>query len=116
MNIPDNILKQKLRNVYFIWGGSCAGKTTSATELQRKHGYYLYSRTTPDLSESEKQEKIKNAYALFPADVKAEKNTPREVIEYAIKHIVCDETTTIEEMVNMIDDYFEFPKNEKIAL
>jgi len=43
MNIPDNILKQKLQNVYFIWGGSCAGKTTSAAELQRRRDCCLYS-------------------------------------------------------------------------
>ena len=218
MNIPDNILKQKLQNVYFIWGGCCAGKTTSASELLRKHGYYWYStdynrskhfanalpeyqpamsrrldpfaiskeealqwereivreytpmvvadlielaaihqvvicesdididaimpivtnaislsywgsvprdffsrpdhanmldaiRNAPDLSELEKQERIKNAYALasdFPSDVK--KETPREVVEYGVKHIVTYETTSIDEMVNMIEDFFGFPK------
>jgi len=39
MNIPDNILKQKLQNVYFIWG---SGKTTAANELNRKYGFYVY--------------------------------------------------------------------------
>jgi len=40
MNIPDNILKNRLKNVYFIWG---RGKTTIAKKLQEKYGYYVYS-------------------------------------------------------------------------
>ena len=39
MNIPDNIIKQKLKNVYFIWG---SGKTTTANALAEKHGFYVY--------------------------------------------------------------------------
>jgi len=222
MLIPDNVLKKKLQNVYFIWGGCCAGKTTSANELQRKHGYYWYStdynrtkhfnnavpeyqpemckridpftvskeealkweveivreftpmvvadlielavkheivicesdididlimpivtnavclsywgnvprdfysrpdhanildsiRNSPDFSESEKQERIKNAYEIVGGNnIKMEHKTPREVIEYGIKHIVTDETTSVEQMVNMIEDYFGFPRNSTV--
>ena len=39
MNIPDNIIKKKLENVYFIWG---SGKTTTANALAEKHGFYVY--------------------------------------------------------------------------
>ena len=39
MIIPNNILKQKLQNVYFIWG---SGKTTAANELSRKYGFFVY--------------------------------------------------------------------------
>jgi len=39
MLMPNNILKQKLQNVYFIWG---CGKTTAANELQRRYGYPVY--------------------------------------------------------------------------
>lgn len=39
MIIPDNVLKQKLHNVYFIWG---SGKTTAANELSQKYGFYVY--------------------------------------------------------------------------
>lgn len=38
--IADNIIKNRLKNVYFIWG---RGKTTIATKLQEKYGYYVYS-------------------------------------------------------------------------
>lgn len=39
MELPDNVLKQKLHNVYFIWG---SGKTTAAHELSRRYGFYVY--------------------------------------------------------------------------
>ena len=39
MHIPDNVIRQKLRNVYFIWG---SGKTTAANELSRRYGFYVY--------------------------------------------------------------------------
>lgn len=42
MNIQNNILKYHLRNVYFICGTACAGKTTMSKMLAEKHGFYLY--------------------------------------------------------------------------
>jgi len=43
MYIPDNIISNKLKNVYFIIGCSCSGKTTSAEHLNKKYGMYHYS-------------------------------------------------------------------------
>jgi len=43
MIIPDNIISQKIKNVFFIIGGSCSGKTTSAKYLNEKYGMYHYS-------------------------------------------------------------------------
>lgn len=40
MFVADNIIKEKIKNVYFIWG---RGKTTIANELHKKYGYYIYS-------------------------------------------------------------------------
>lgn len=40
MNIADSIIKNKLKNVYFIWG---SGKTTIANRLKEKYGFYIYS-------------------------------------------------------------------------
>ena len=40
MNIADSIIKNKLKNVYFIWG---SGKTTIANSLSKKCGFYVYS-------------------------------------------------------------------------
>lgn len=39
MEIADNILQQRLHNVYFIWG---AGKTTVANALGEQYGCYVY--------------------------------------------------------------------------
>ncbi len=40
MFFSNNILKEKLKNVYFIWGN---GKTTIANFLKEKYGCYIYS-------------------------------------------------------------------------
>lgn len=40
MYISDGIIKEKLKNVYFIWG---RGKTTIANRLSEKYGFYVYS-------------------------------------------------------------------------
>lgn len=40
MNIADNIIKNRLENVYFLWG---RGKTTIANQLHEKKGFYIYS-------------------------------------------------------------------------
>jgi hypothetical protein len=56
MNIPDNIIKQKLHNVYFIWG---SGKTTAANELSDKYGFYVYR------TDNERAKHAKNADPQF---------------------------------------------------
>lgn len=43
MNIANNILKHNLRNVYFLVGTACGGKTTAATELSKRHGFYHFN-------------------------------------------------------------------------
>jgi predicted kinase len=40
MVIADSILKNKLKNVYFIWG---RGKTTIANRLKEMYGFFVYS-------------------------------------------------------------------------
>lgn len=42
MNIQDNIIKHNLKNVIFIGGTACGGKTTMAKLLAEKHHLYLY--------------------------------------------------------------------------
>lgn len=42
MQISDNVMKHALRNVYFISGNACAGKTTMARMLAQRHGLRLY--------------------------------------------------------------------------
>lgn len=39
MNISENILKHSLKNVYFLTGTACGGKTTMAKMLCQKYGF-----------------------------------------------------------------------------
>jgi len=43
MNIADNILKHSLKNVYFLTGTACGGKTTMARELSKKYGFVHFN-------------------------------------------------------------------------
>lgn len=42
MIFKDNVLKEYLKNVYFITGTPCGGKTTISRELGRRHGFLVY--------------------------------------------------------------------------
>ncbi len=42
MVFQDNVLKEYLKNVYFITGTPCGGKTTIARALAAKHGFVVY--------------------------------------------------------------------------
>lgn len=42
MEIQDNIIKYNLKNVLFICGTACGGKTTMAKLLADKYDFYLY--------------------------------------------------------------------------
>ena len=39
MYISDNIIRNRLKNVYFIWG---RGKTTVSNRLRDKYSFYVY--------------------------------------------------------------------------
>lgn len=43
MNLPDNIIKYFLKNVYFISGCACGGKSTISQYLAKKYNIALYS-------------------------------------------------------------------------
>ncbi len=43
MNIAENILKNSLKNVYFLAGTDCGGKTTMANELSKKYGFIYFN-------------------------------------------------------------------------
>ena len=42
MTVQDNVIKEYLKNVYFITGTPCGGKTTSSRELAKRHILYVY--------------------------------------------------------------------------
>lgn len=43
MNIANNILKHNLKNVYFLCGTACGGKTTAAKELSKRYGFIHFN-------------------------------------------------------------------------
>lgn len=42
MIFQDNVIKEYLKNVYFITGTPCGGKTTISRALAEKHGFKVY--------------------------------------------------------------------------
>ena len=42
MYISDNIIKEQLKNVYFLSGGAYGGKTTMSKILEEKYGFARY--------------------------------------------------------------------------
>lgn len=46
MNIPSNILKHYLRNVYFFCGTACGGKTTISKAFAEKHSLFRLDEDT----------------------------------------------------------------------
>jgi len=42
MIFQDNVIKEYLKNVYFITGTACGGKTTVSRELAKRHGFLVY--------------------------------------------------------------------------
>ena len=42
MHFQDNVIKEYLKNVYFISGTPCGGKTTAARTLAKKHSLMAY--------------------------------------------------------------------------
>lgn len=42
MIFQDNVIKEYLKNVYFITGTPCGGKTTISRELAKRHNFLVY--------------------------------------------------------------------------
>ena len=42
MILQDNVIKEYLKNVYFITGTPCGGKTTISRELAKRHNLLVY--------------------------------------------------------------------------
>ena len=42
MIFQDNVIKEYLKNVYFVTGTPCGGKTTISRELAKRHGLLVY--------------------------------------------------------------------------
>ena len=96
MYIPDNIIKKRLANVYFIWG---RGKTTIAKKLHEKYGFYIYStddsRSPHVLEADEENQPYMCRNFVREYGVKDFWALPREVITEREAHFVQEMTPMI---------------------
>lgn len=93
MHITDNVLRERLKNVYFLWG---RGKTTIASELQKRHGVFVYHT---DESRDRQMEIAVPAYQPYMCrdyvaeyGVKSFWALPPEVIADREKHVLAEMT------------------------
>ncbi len=96
MHIADSIIKNKLKNVYFIWG---RGKTTIANELHKKYGFYIYR--TDDSREQHMAQANPEDQPYMCRDFESEYGVksfwelPSEVISEREKHFLVEMTPMI---------------------
>lgn len=95
MEIADNIIREKLKQVYFLWG---SGKTTVANGLAERYGCYVYrtdyerrsyfQRALPQFQPALCRE-VPDYWALEPEDAQQwEKNIVREFTPMAVADLI----------------------------
>lgn len=93
MNIADSIIKNKLKNVYFIWG---SGKTTIANRLNEKYGFYVYSTDESRNRQMKIANPVDQPYMCRDFEkeygVKSFWELPKEVIAERETHFVAEMT------------------------
>jgi hypothetical protein len=69
-------------------------------------------KSRPNLSEEEKEKLIQNAYRIVGGNSGTEpvREIPRETIMYGVKQIIRDDTTSVEQTVANIAEYFGLMK------
>lgn len=96
MSIADNVLRDKLRNVYFIWG---RGKTTIARALQERYGFYVYSTDDSRNWHMRKADPVHQPYMcrdyVREYGVKSFWALPAEVIADRERHFLAEVTPMI---------------------
>lgn len=125
MNFHENVLKEYLKNVYFITGTPCGGKTTISRALAKKYGFELFDiderfeehQKISDLAHQPAMNKqFKNADEFFGRSVEEYKkwliDNTREQLEFVLldlirasadKKILCDCHLTVEQALMFSD-------------
>ena len=125
MVLQDNVLKAYLKNVYFITGTACGGKSTAARALAQKYGLTLYDidkhfdshRALSDtVSQPNMNKRFADADAFFGRPVEAYRqwliDNTREQWDYVLldlirlsqeRPVVCDCHMTVEEARRLTD-------------
>lgn len=93
MNIADSIIKNKLKDVYFIWG---SGKTTIANRLNEKYDFYVYSTDESRNRQMKSANPVDQPYMCRDFEkeygVKSFWELPKEVIAERETHFVAEMT------------------------
>lgn len=119
MNFQENVLKEYLKNVYFITGTPCGGKTTISRALSEKYGIEVFDvderfdehqKISDALHQPAMNKKFGSADEFFGRSVEEYKNwlraNTREQLEYVLldliqvsakKKILCDCHLTVEQ-------------------
>jgi adenylate kinase family enzyme len=107
MNISENILKHSLKNVYFLAGTPCGGKTTMANELSKKYGFIHFNDNWHEDNFKIWQSIIDEKYQKSAA--KRESITDWEAyFSRSVEEFLCDKGNN--------NDYLEFALIELIKL
>ncbi|MCL2772521.1 MAG: hypothetical protein FWD71_04145 [Oscillospiraceae bacterium] len=111
MNIANNILKHSLKNVYFLVGTACSGKTTMANALSKKYGFIHFSRNKYEDEESYKvwQSIIDEKYQ--PNSTKRKDMDWEKYYSRSVEEFLADENDK-----NASDEYLDFAIIELIKL
>ena len=102
MNISDNIIKEKLKNVYFLTGGAYGGKTTMAKLIEKKYGMLRYregdhwhryaSIATPEYQPAMSMDRASDWHGYFAQPPKQYAqwltDSAREQAEFAIMDLI----------------------------
>ena len=125
MIFQDNVLKEYLKNVYFITGTPCGGKTTISRALAKRHGFVVYDvdekfSLHQEIADSKFQpsmtKRFKNADEFFGRSVeeymKWLMDNTREQLDFVLLDLIrlsqnqivlCDCHLTVEEADKLTD-------------
>ena len=125
MTLKDNVLKEYLKNVYFITGTPCGGKTTLSKALAERHGLYVYNsderfdsykECSDPISQPSMNKRFKDADEFFGRTVEEYKewlsNNSRELLDFILldlirisqdKTVLCDCDLTTEQADRLTD-------------
>ena len=125
MNFQENILKDYLRNVYFVAGTPCGGKTTASRELGKKFGIPVYDidehfeahqAIADDEHQPNMRKRFKDADEFFGRSVEEYRkwllDNTREQLEFVLldlirmsqdQRIICDCHLTLEQAEKLTD-------------
>jgi len=124
MIFQDNVIKEYLKNVYFITGTPCGGKTTISRELAKLHNLLVYDideqfEKHQELSDAAFQpamnKNFKDADEFFGRTVEEYKNwlitNTREQLDFVLMDLIC----LSKDQIVLCDCHLTMEQAEKIT-